>query len=66
MKMIIFHLMTSGAKVVDLRSNPIEKKLLGHEESYQMFFILPSYRTFGANTDYLQKEIAVFSKFGLW
>ena len=41
MKMIIFHLMTSGAKVVDLRSNAIEKNYWGMKRAirYFLFFL---------------------------
>ena len=37
-----FHLTTSGAKTIHLRSNLI-KNVTGHEESLQCFLILPSY-----------------------
>ena len=37
-KTIIFHLMTSGAKTTDLRSNVIEKRYRGIRELSNTFF----------------------------
>ena len=53
-KTIIFPLMTSGAKTIDLRSNLIKKTLPGHEEGSPMLLrILLCYYAFGDNSDYL-------------
>ena len=54
---IIFHLMTSGAKTVDLRSNLFEKCSWGMEIAIQCFFyILPSYNTLGVYSHCLRKS----------
>ena len=56
-KMAIFHLMTSGAKTIDLRSNLIEKRYRVMIRASKCFFlILPSYDTFGDNSDCLRKN----------
>ena len=66
MSKIFFSLMTSGVKSIDLRSNLIEKRYRGMKRAIQCFFrILPSYHTFGDNSECLRKT-AIFSKFDLW
>ena len=54
---IFFSLMTSGVKSIDLRSNLIEKRYRGMKRAIQCFFrILPSYHTFGDNSECLRKN----------
>ena len=54
---IFFSLMTSGVKSIDLRSNLIEKRYRGMKRAIQCFFrILPSYHTFGDNSECLRKK----------
>ena len=54
-KTMLFHLMASGAKTIDLRSSLIGKHHRGMKRAPQHFFrILPS------------EKIAIFSKFDLW
>ena len=49
--------MTSGVKSIDLRSNLIEKRYRGMKRAIQCFFlILPSYHTFGVNSECLRKN----------
>ena len=61
-----FHLMTFGAKTIDLRSNLIGKRFRGMRRAPNAsFVILASYHTLGDNSDCLRK-IAIFSKFDLW
>ena len=60
-KTIIFHLMTSGAKTVNLRSNLIETRYWGMERAIHCFFILPSYHTFGVNS-YCSRKNRYFLK----
>ena len=64
-KTIFLHLMPSGAKTIDLRSNLIEKRYRGMKRAPKYFpRILPSYRTLRNNRDCLRKN-AIFSKFEL-
>ena len=65
-KTIIFRLVTSGAKTELLTLDQIwSKTLLGHEESYPVFFLtLPMCHTFGINSHCLRK-IPIFSEFDL-
>ena len=66
LKTIIFHLMTSTAKTVDLMSNLIEKPCRSIERAFQCFFLIfPSYHSSGENSDCWWK-IAIFSKVELW
>ena len=54
---ICFSLMTSGVKSIDLRSNLIEKRYRGVKRAIRCFFrILPSYHTFGDNSECLRKK----------
>ena len=56
-KTIIFSLMTSGAKTIDLRSNLSEKRYWGLKRATRCFFrIPPSYHTFRDNRECLRKN----------
>ena len=58
-KTTTFHLVTSGVKTMNLRSSLIEKRHQGMKRAPQCFFfrILPSYHTFGDNSDCLRKSL---------
>ena len=65
-KTINFHSMTSGGKIIDLRSILMKINTGAWRELPNVFLrILPSYHPFGDNSDCL-REIAIFSKFDLW
>ena len=52
-----FHLMTAGAKTVDIRSNLIKKRYRVMKRAFQYFsLIFPSCETVGENSDCLQKS----------
>ena len=55
-KTIIFYLMTSGVKPIDLRSYLIGKFTWAWRELSNAFWILPSYYTYGDNSDCLRKN----------
>ena len=66
-KTTTFHLMTSGAKTIDLRSNIIKSiaRAWGELPNASFECFLAIIVTFGDNSDCLQK-IVIFSKFDIW
>ena len=67
-KTVTFHLLTSGAKTIELRSNLIEVPYRGMKRAPQCFFfrIFPSYHTFGDNSTCFRNKTNIFSVFNFW
>ena len=66
LKTIIFHLMTSTAKTVDLMSNLIEKPCRSIERAFQYLFLFFRAITVLEKIAIVGEKIAIFSKVELW